>query len=363
MKLSDKQVLANSNVVVFGGTGSLGKRLVKRILSADCGMPSKIVIVSRDEAKQYQMRLEFERLTSATDDVMYRDRMRNLQFYIADIRDYAAVRAVLRDADFVFSTAALKQVPSCEYFPYEAVMTNVIGTENVIRAIREDRLAVKTMCGISTDKACKPVNVMGMTKALQERLLARANLDGIDTRFICVRYGNVLASRGSVVPLFIDQIGKGGPVTLTTRTMTRFLLSLDQAVDTIFAAVAGAGRGEIYVPIIPAAKIVDLADVLIDGREIEKQFIGIRPGEKEHEIMISEEESYRTVRRDDYYAILPMLPELQPVGYISAFPYGGEYSSSQNTMTKEAIFQILQENALLAPPNYIEKRQNRVSLI
>ena len=148
----------------------------------------------------------------------------------------------------VFNAAALKQVPTCEYFPYQAVLTNIGGPENIVRAIQELSLPVETVVGVSTDKACKPVNVMGMTKSIQERIFIQANMRCPDTRFICVRYGNVLASRGSVIPLFHDQIRNGGPLTITTSDMTRFLLSLDQAVDTIFAAYKEANRGETYIP-------------------------------------------------------------------------------------------------------------------
>src|SRR5207253_287924 len=193
------------------------------------------------------MRLAFRHLRAPTDEVIYHNFEQILQFRIGDVRDFHSVSAVLRDADVVFNAAALKQVPSCEYFPYEAVQTNIIGAENIICAIREHRLPVETVIGISTDKACKPVNVMGMTKALQERLFVRANLDNSDTRFVCVRYGNVLASRGSVIPLFHEQIRRGNSVTITTADMTRFLISLEQAVDTIFAAVRDARRGETYI--------------------------------------------------------------------------------------------------------------------
>jgi UDP-glucose 4-epimerase len=241
-------MLTDKNVAVFGGTGSLGKLLVKRLLSGECGKPKKLLIVSRDEAKQHFMRLEFQQLAVATDELFYRNYERVLQFHIGDIRDYSSVRTAIRDADVVFNAAALKQVPACEYFPYEAVLTNIVGAENLCRAIRENSLHVETVIGVSTDKACKPVNVMGMTKAIQERIYGRANLDCETTRFVCVRYGNVLASRGSVIPLFHEQIACGGPLTITTETMTRFLLPLDHAVDTIFACLKGAKPGEIYVP-------------------------------------------------------------------------------------------------------------------
>jgi UDP-glucose 4-epimerase len=235
-------MLSGKRIVVTGATGSLGKVLVRRLLSGELGRPSKIIVFSRDEAKQHSMRLAYQRRETATDEVIYHNFEELLQFQIGDVRDYHSVSAVLRNADVVFNAAALKQVPTCEYFPYEAVQTNIGGAENIVRVIRENQLPVETVVGVSTDKACKPVNVMGMTKAIQERIVIRANLDCPNTRFICVRYGNVLASRGSVIPLFHHQIRQGGPVTVTTTEMTRFLLSLEQAVDTIFAAVQYAQR-------------------------------------------------------------------------------------------------------------------------
>jgi UDP-glucose 4-epimerase len=199
---------------------------------------------------------------------------------------------------------------------------------------------VKTVIGISTDKACKPINVMGMTKALMERILVEANFDCPDTKWACVRYGNVIASRGSVVPLFLDQIARGGPVTITTTDMTRFLLSLDRAVDTVFAAIREAQAGETYVPQVPSARIVDLAEVLIDGRPIKMEVTGIRPGEKIHEIMISEEECHRTIQRGDYYPITPMLAELRPVTTENR-PFTTEYSSANVTLDHDGLRDLL----------------------
>src|SRR5437762_5385073 len=296
-------ILKGKSIVVTGGTGSLGKVLVRRLLTGEIGRPRKITVFSRDEAKQHEMRLSYQHRRAATDEVIYHNFEQVLQFRIGDVRDLHSVSTVLRDADIVFNAAALKQVPSCEYFPFEAVQTNIIGAENIVRAIREHHLPVKTVVGISTDKACKPVNVMGMTKAVQERIFVRANLDVGETRFICVRYGNVLASRGSVIPLFHEQIRRGGPVTITTTDMTRFLLSLEEAVDTIFAALRDAQRGETYIPRVPSAKVTDIAEALIGDQKIGIEVIGIRPGEKVHEILVSEEEAHRTVERGDYYCI------------------------------------------------------------
>jgi len=335
-------ILEGKRILVTGGTGSLGQVVVRRLLSGEMGRPAKVVVFSRDEAKQHYMRLSYLHKEAATDEVIYTNFQELLSFRIGDVRDYSSVLQAVRDSDVVIQAAALKQVPSCEYFPFEAVQTNVLGAQNLVRAVRENRTSVRTVIGISTDKACKPINVMGMTKALMERILVEANFDCPDTRWACVRYGNVIASRGSVVPLFIDQIARGGPVTITTTDMTRFLLTLDRAVDTVFAAIREAKAGETYVPQVPSARIVDVADVLIDGRPIETQVIGIRPGEKIHEIMISEEECHRTIQRGDYYPITPMLTELRPAAMENR-PFTTEYSSANVTLDHDGLRELLAE--------------------
>jgi FlaA1/EpsC-like NDP-sugar epimerase len=339
-------MLADKRIVVTGGTGSLGKVLVRRLLSGELGKPKSIIVFSRDETKQHAMRLAYQSRKAATDEVIYRNFEQLLQFQIGDVRDYHRLSAVLRNADVVFNAAALKQVPSCEYFPFEAVQTNIIGPENMVQAIRENRLPIETVVGISTDKACKPVNVMGMTKAIQERIFVQANMDCPNTRFICVRYGNVLASRGSVIPLFHEQIRSGGPVTITTADMTRFLLSLDKAVDTIFAALKQANRGETFIPRVPSAQVIDIAGVLIGNRPIKTVVTGIRPGEKIHEILVSEEEAHRTVERGEYYAIMPMLPELR-LPKVTAKTLEEEYSSADNIMAKAKLANLLKKYKLL----------------
>jgi len=332
--------LTGKCILVTGGTGSLGQVLVRRLLTNEMGRPGKIIVFSRDEAKQHYMRLSYLNRRAVTDEVIYRNFQELLSFRIGDVRDYASVLQVVREADVIFHAAALKQVPTCEFFPFEAVKTNVVGPQNVVRAVRENRSTVELVVGISTDKACKPINVMGMTKALQERIFVEANAHCPHTRFVCVRYGNVIASRGSVVPLFLDQIAQGGPVTVTMKEMTRFLLSLDRAVDTVFAAARGALPGETYVPRVSSARIVDLAEVLIDGRDIPIVFTGIRPGEKIHEIMVSEEECYRTIERDGYYAIRPMLPGLCP-DTVRQPALDREYSSANVTLDHADLRDLL----------------------
>jgi len=339
-------MLEGKRVLITGGTGSLGKVLTKRLLSGEMGIPGKIIVFSRDEAKQHFMRVEYENVVAATDEIIYNNFKRLLEFRIGDVRDFHSVASAVKDADVVFSAAALKQVPTCEYFPYEAVKTNLSGPENIVRAIQEHGLDVETVIGISTDKACKPVNVMGMTKAIQERVFIQGNMRCPNTRFVCVRYGNVLASRGSVIPLFHKQIMTGGPVTVTTSDMTRFLLSLNQAVDVIFAALKGAKPGETYIPRVPSARMTDLAAVLIGNRDIETKITGIRPGEKIHEILVSEEESFLTEDRGDYYSISPILPEVREDTSIDRALHA-EYSSRDSVMTREELHDLLEGYGLL----------------
>jgi FlaA1/EpsC-like NDP-sugar epimerase len=339
-------MFTGKNILVTGGTGSLGNVLIRRLLSGEMGIPHKIVVFSRDEAKQHDMRVTYQkRPQNATDEIIYQNFKQLLQFEIGDVRDFQRIANALRGIDVVFNAAALKQVPTCEYFPFEAVRTNIEGAEHIVTAIRQLHLKVETVVGISTDKACKPINVMGMTKALQERVFISANINCPDVRFICVRYGNVLASRGSVIPLFIEQINKREPVTITTVDMTRFLLSLDQAVDTVFAAVKDAMRGEIYIPRIPSAKVIDIAKALIGDRNVELVITGIRPGEKVHEILVSEEEATRTIARQNYYAIAPLLPELQNGAALMPLPR--EYSSADHVMSSDEVSALLKRHNLV----------------
>jgi len=340
-------IIAGKTILVTGGTGSMGKTLVRRMLTGEQGTPKKIIVLSRDEAKQHDMRMAYLHKLVATDEVIYRNFMNVLEFRIGDVRNYADVCSAVKNADIVINAAALKQVPACEYFPVQAVMTNCMGAANIVRAIEENGYPVNTVVAISTDKACKPINVMGMTKSIQERIITTANILNPQTRFICVRYGNVLASRGSVIPLFHSQIRNGGPVTITVPEMTRFLLSLDQAADTVFTALRGARRGETYVPNAPATSIINIAQALIGNRPIEIKVTGIRPGEKIDEIMVSEEEAYHCVKRGDYYAILPMLPELhveeEPV--IKALEK--EFSSADKVLDLDQTIELLKKNKLM----------------
>lgn len=340
-------IFEGKTILVTGGTGSMGKTFVRRVLTGELGTPKKIIVLSRDEAKQHDMRMSYLHKLVATDEVIYRNFMNVLEFRIGDVRNYADVCSSVKNADIVVNAAALKQVPACEYFPTQAVLTNCIGAANIVRAIEENGYLVDTVIAISTDKACKPVNVMGMTKAIQERIVVAANILNPKTRFICVRYGNVLASRGSVIPLFHEQIKNGGPVTITVPEMTRFLLSLDQAVDTVFTALREAMRGETYVPNAPAATVLNIAKALIGERRIEIKVTGIRPGEKMHEIMVSEEEANHCVKRGDYYVIRPMLPELRDSVESEANALTKEFSSADTMIDYEKTITLLHQHSLM----------------
>jgi UDP-glucose 4-epimerase len=340
--------LEGKRVLVTGGTGSLGKLLVRRLLGGEMGDPEKVIVLSRDEAKQHEMRLDYLHRRAATDEVIFRNFQQRLEFRIGDVRDFASVAGALRDADVVVNAAAMKQVPTCEYYPFEAVQTNIAGAENIVRTIQQHDLPVETVVGVSTDKACKPVNVMGMTKAVQERVFIQGNMRCASTRFVCVRYGNVLASRGSVIPLFHAQIHAGGPVTITSKEMTRFLLSLHEAVDTVFAAIRGGQRGETYIPDAPTALITNVAAALIGDRAIETEVTGIRPGEKLHEVLISEEEMQRTTRRDGWLVIQPMLPELlTSVEQAGELGLQEEFSSANSVLSAQETETLLRERQLM----------------
>lgn len=312
------------NVLVTGGTGSLGQAIVKCLLQLD----HSVTVFSRDEEKQHRMRSCFG--------------SNNLQFIIGDVRDYQSVRTALRHAEVVIHAAAMKQVPACEYFPTEAIRTNVGGAQNIIQAITEDRLPVRKVIGISTDKACHPSCVYGNTKALQEAILIHANLACPDTVFASVRLGNLIGSRGSVALLFREQVAGGGPVTITEPAMTRFWFGVDEAVGIVLLAMNKAGRGDIVIPKIQATSVGTLACVFIGDKPIQTKIIGIRPGEKMHETLISEEESLRASDEGDHFTLHPALTELsQPVCHIS-----NPFTSDRVLMTDDELLGLLQRYEL-----------------
>jgi len=333
--------LKNKTVLITGGTGSLGTALLGRLLKES---PDKIIIFSRDELKQHNMRLQYLNQYIATDEIIYNHFKELVTFKIGDVRDYHSVINILKNVDIVINTAAIKQVPVAEYNPIEAIKTNVLGVHNIITAISEYNLPVETFIGVSTDKACKPINVYGMTKALMERMVIAANLDS-KTRYILCRYGNVIASRGSVIPLFQEQIKIGKEITLTTKDMTRFMMNLDQAVDTIFFTYMYANDGEIYIPKIKSARIEDVALSMIGDKKIPIKIIGIRPGEKIHETLVSSEEMVHTSDGDNYYIIHPTLPELNNSNYKKCKIE--EYSSNTDIMGLAEINMLLEREQLL----------------
>jgi len=328
-------ILENQVITITGGTGSLGQKLLENILTGKYGIPKKIIVFSRDELKQHNMRLAYKNLNKSTDEIIY-DGNSFLEFQIGDIRNEDSVLKAIRNSDIVINAAALKQVPTCEYFVDEAIKTNIGGPLNIVNVIQKHKLPVKTVIGVITDKAVKPINVMGMTKAIQEKIFISANLLS-DTRFVCVRYGNVIASRGSVIPLFLDQVEANKDLTITTPDMTRFLLPLELGVETIMMALSQGDRGETFIPIVKSAKITDIANSIIEekNKKIKIKITGIRPGEKIHEVLVSESECYRTFSFKGFYVIGPHLPELQKKKITDCLQK--EYSSENYLMTYDEV--------------------------
>lgn len=325
-------------ILITGGTGSFGKYITKELLKYD---PKEIRIFSRDEDKQYSMQFDFKGF-------------KNLKFIIGDVRDYDSILRATGGVDIVLHAAALKQIPSTEYNVIQAVKTNVLGAQNVVDACIENK--VSKALAISTDKAVEPVNVMGMTKGIQERIFILGNkYAGGKTLFSCVRYGNVVASRGSVIPLFLRQISQGGPLTITSKNMTRFILTLSDAIGLVFTAVSEMKGGEIFVPNIKALRIYDLTQVLISELKPKNKKIevmGIRPGEKIHETLISMPESLRTVKKNGYFIVYPGI-ELPRIGYsrnsIKRIRNEGfVFASNQGPfMTREEIKKILKKERII----------------
>ncbi len=321
-------------VLVTGGTGSFGHQIIRELLALDA---ARIHVYSRDEKKQYDMAMSYRR-------------HRNLLFNIGDVRDLERTRDAMRGVDIVFNAAALKQVPNCEYAPFEAVETNVIGANNVRRAAIE--AGVSTVVSISTDKAVKPVNVMGMTKALQERIMLDPSYSGGATRFVCVRYGNVLGSRGSVVPLFYDYVKKGLPLPITHPDMTRFQLTLKEAVQLVLWATVKGESGDLWVQKMPAARIPDLGLALAHGLTGRKDYplavIGLRPGEKMHEVLVSEEEMWRATELKNFF-VIPSWARSQD----KKTPEGArvsEYSSAgTHLLTREELLGLLKSDGWFGP--------------
>ncbi|MGH7771046.1 MAG: UDP-N-acetylglucosamine 4,6-dehydratase family protein [Candidatus Binatia bacterium] len=343
-RLEGKGLFSGKHILVTGGTGSFGHQIVDRLLKED---PAEILIFSRDEDKQVRMSEEYG---------MSHQYPKNgsMNFVIGDVRNSNSVRGAMRGIDIVFHAAALKQVPLCEYHVWEAVQTNIVGAQNVIQAALDEE--VEKVIAISTDKAVKPVNAMGMSKAIQEKLFTAANFHkgAKRTIFTCVRYGNVVGSRGSVIPLFKRQIESGGPVTITHGEMTRFILTLSEAIDLVFRAMSRGVGGEVFVLKIPAALVSDIAEVMVESLAPKKgipiQTIGVRPGEKIHEVLISEVEALRTIEEDSTYTILPQinLRETRASHRKSGLVSFREYTSdAAPRLTKKEIKSILAQTGWL----------------
>ncbi len=304
-------MVKGSTILITGGTGSFGNRVAQFLGNLE---PACIRIFSRDEKKQWEMRQRFP----------------NFEYVIGDVRDFNRVMEAMRGVHYVFHAAALKQVPSCEAYPLEAVKTNILGSQNVCDAARAS--GVRTMVALSTDKAVKPVNAMGISKAMMEKIVCSQNQGPGGTVFCCVRYGNVMGSRGSVIPLFRRQIRAGEPVTVTVPEMTRFLMTLDHSVDLVLHAMLSAVGGEVFVRKAPGCTVQALAEAMCiryaaDGANHPIRVTGTRPGEKIHEILVNEYEARRAEETSDYYTIFPEYG--RSVSGLSQ-PLGWEYTS-ENT--------------------------------
>jgi UDP-N-acetylglucosamine 4,6-dehydratase/5-epimerase len=324
--------LDDASILVTGGTGSFGRAFLETMLTQY--NPRRVVIFSRDELKQYEMRQVWG------DD-------ERVRFFLGDIRDVERLALALHGVDYVIHAAALKQVDTAEYNPMEYVKTNVLGSENVIQASMN--AGVKKVLALSTDKASSPVNLYGATKLTADKLFVSSNHYSAarGTGFSVVRYGNVMGSRGSVIPLFRSLAGEGAPLPITDARMTRFWITLPQAVDFVISCLADMEGGELYVPRIPSTRVTDLAEAIAPGSALVE--IGIRPGEKLHEEMISTEDSRKTVRRSDRYVILPTLAEW---GFSNTagdpVPEGFSYNSENNDqwLNVEQIRDLLNELSL-----------------
>jgi UDP-N-acetylglucosamine 4,6-dehydratase/5-epimerase len=317
-------------LLITGGTGSFGNAVLRRFLTTDI---KEIRIFSRDELKQDDMRKLYNN--------------NKLKFYIGDVRDKNSIDDAMRGVDYVFHAAALKQVPSCEFYPMQAVKTNVIGTENLLNSAIS--AGVKKVIALSTDKAVYPINAMGISKAMMERVIVSKGRNVKDTMIACTRYGNVMASRGSVIPLFIDQVKNGKPITITDPNMTRFMMSLDQAVDLVLFAFENGESGDIFVQKAPAATVELLANTMKDILGVpnyEVKTIGTRHGEKLYETLLTKEEMVKAIDMGDYYRIPA---DTRDLNYTKFFEEGEEviteaseyHSHNTHRLNKEELTGLL----------------------
>lgn len=311
-------LFTGKTLMITGGTGSFGNAVLNRFLKTDIG---EIRIFSRDEKKQDDMRHEFQAKMPEVAD--------KIKFYIGDVRDLQSVKGAMHGVDYIFHAAALKQVPSCEFFPMEAVRTNVIGTDNVLTAAIEE--GVECVICLSTDKAAYPINAMGITKAIEEKVsVAKSRMSG-KTKICCTRYGNVMCSRGSVIPLWIDQIKSGNPITITEGSMTRFIMSLEEAVDLVLFAFEHGENGDLLIQKAPACTIQTQAEAvceLFGGKKEDIKVIGIRHGEKMYETLLTNEECAKAVDMGNFYRVPA---DNRGLNYDKYFKEGDE---QRNTLTE-----------------------------
>ena len=343
-------LFTNKTLMITGGTGSFGNAVLNRFLKTDIG---EIRIFSRDEKKQDDMRHEYQ--------AKYPNEFQKIKFYIGDVRSLESCRGAMHGVDYIFHAAALKQVPSCEFFPMEAVRTNIIGTDNVLTAAIEE--GVKSVICLSTDKAAYPVNAMGTSKAMEEKVaVAKSRYSG-KTKICCTRYGNVMCSRGSVIPLWIDQIRNGQPITLTEPSMTRFIMSLDEAVDLVLFAFENGENGDILVQKAPACTIQTQAEAvceLFGGKKEDIKVIGIRHGEKMYETLLTNEECAHAIDMGNFYRVPA---DNRGLNYDKYFKEGDE---KRNTLTEfnsnnTRLLSVEETKAKIASLAYIQEELEKFS--
>lgn len=338
----------NKTLLITGGTGSFGNAVLNRFLATDI---AEIRVFSRDEKKQDDMRHEFQaKLPEAAGKI---------KFYIGDVRDLASVKSAMVGVDYVFHAAALKQVPSCEFFPMEAVRTNVIGTDNVLTAAIE--AGVESVICLSTDKAAYPINAMGITKALEEKVAVAKSRTSGKTRICCTRYGNVMCSRGSVIPLWIDQIRNGQPITVTEPSMTRFIMSLEEAVDLVLFAFEHGQNGDLFIQKAPACTIQTQAEAvceLFGGKKENIRVIGIRHGEKLYETLLTNEECAKAEDMGDFYCVPA---DNRSLNYDKFFSEGDEHRSALTEFNSNntRILNVAETKARIAALAYIQEELAR----
>lgn len=335
----------NKTLMITGGTGSFGNAVLNRFLETDIG---EIRIFSRDEKKQDDMRHEYQAKMPEVAD--------KIKFYIGDVRNLQSCKDAMHGVDYIFHAAALKQVPSCEFFPMEAVRTNVIGTDNVLTAAIET--GVESVICLSTDKAAYPINAMGITKAIEEKVAVAKSRNSGKTKICCTRYGNVMCSRGSVIPLWIDQIENGQPITLTEPSMTRFIMSLEEAVDLVLFAFEHGKNGDLLIQKAPACTIQTQAEAvceLFGGKKEDIKVIGIRHGEKMYETLLTNEECAKAVDMGNFYRVPA---DNRGLNYDKFFKEGDEH---RNTLTEfnsnnTELLDVEATKAKIASLEYIQNR-------